>query len=312
MPAPRALRSVPLAAALVFAPWSVGAQPAPPAQPAQPVVVDEARAAYESGIAHLDAARYQEAALALERSRALREVPVVLYNLALAYRGLGQYRKAVGLFDRYLEAPGAGVTPERVAAVRAEREELERALVHATITVTPASATLRVDGGEPVPSPETLELDPGPHVLEWSAPAHRPHREPITATPGLRRSFAVVLEPIREGRLQVDTSYPSVEIAIDGVRAGVGRVDRELPVGDHVVTLRAASYNDVQRRVTVQPGVTVRVVVTMERRARPGWVLPAVIGGAVVVVGAVVAGVLIAAQPDVPPLVNGSWGTFRE
>jgi len=310
MPDPRALRSsVCFAAALVLSSAPAGAQPAPPAQL---VAVDEARAAYEAGIAHLDGRRYQEAALALERSRALREVPVVLYNLALAHRGLGQYRRAVGLFDRYLESPGAGVAPERIAAVRAEREELERALVHATITVTPASATLRVDGGDPRPSPETLELDPGPHVLEWSAPAHRPHREPITATPGQRRPFTVALEPIREGRLQVDASYPSVEIAIDGVRVGVGRVDRELPVGDHVVTLRAASYRDVRRRVTVQPGVTVRVVVTMERQGTPGWVLPVVIVGAAAVAGAVVAGVLIASQPDVPPLVHGSWGTVRE
>jgi|GEM_PF-689836 len=306
MLAARTRRSVALAAALVFAPALVGAQPA------QPAPVDGARGAYEAGIAHLDAARYQEAALALERSRALREVPVVLYNLALAYRGLGQYRRAVGLFDRYLEAPEAGVTPERIAAVRAEREELERALVHATMAVTPATATLRVDGGDARPSPETLELDPGRHVLEWSASAHRPHREDITATPGARPRITVVLEPIREGRLQVDTSYPAVEIAIDGVRAGVGRVDRELPVGDHVVTLRAASYRDVQRRVTVQPGVTVRVVVTMERQGLPGWVLPTVIGGAAVLVGALVAGALIASQPEVPAIVNGSWGTFRE
>jgi hypothetical protein len=239
-------------------------------------------------------------------------VPVALYNLALAYRGLGRYREADGFFARYLDAPGPAATPERLAAVRAEREEMLRALVHATLAVTPAGATLRVDGRDPIPSPETLELDPGPHDLEWSAPAHRPRRERFTATPGSRPRFAFALEPIREGRLQVETSAQAGVIAIDGAQAGVGRVDRELPVGEHVVTVRARSFREVRRVVRVQPGATVRVVVTMEHEALPGWVLPTVIGGAVVVVGAVVAGVLVASQPDVPPLVNGNWGTFRE
>ncbi len=302
------LPCVALAAALSL-PAVVRAQGQPPAAPAAPA--DEARAAYELGVAHLDAGRYQEAALALERSYGLRAVPVALYNLALAYRGLGRYREAVRHFDRYLQDPGAAA-PERLAAIRAEREELLRALVHASIAVTPPTATLQVDGRAPAPSPESLELDPGPHVLEWSAPAHRSHRETFTATPGSRPTFTVALEPVRVGRLQVDASYPSVVIAIDGARAGVGRVDRELPVGEHVVTLRAPDYREVLRRVTVQPGATVRVVVTMERERLPGWVIPTVVGAGVAVVGAVVAGVLVASQPDVPPLVNGTWGTFRE
>lgn len=307
MKVPR-LASVALAAALSL-PAAARAQGQPPVAPAAPA--DDARAAYELGVAHLDAGRYQEAALALERSYGLRAVPVALYNLALAYRGLGRYREAVRHFDRYLQDPG-GAAPERLAAIRAEREELLRALVHASIAVTPPTATLQVDGRPPIPSPETLELDPGPHALEWSAPAHQPHREAFTATPGARPTFTVALEPVRVGRLQVDASYPSVVIAIDGARAGVGRVDRELPVGEHVVTLRAPDYREVLRRVTVPPGATVRVVVTMERERLPRWVIPTVVGAGAVVVGAVVAAVLVASQPDVPPLVNGTWGTFRE
>lgn len=276
-----------------------------------PNEIDPARRAYEEGVAHLEAARYQEAALALERSYALRPVPVALYNLALAWRGLGRYRAAVGLFDRYLQSPDPAATPERLDAIRAEREELLRALVHAAITVTPRGATLRVDGRDPAPSPESLELDPGGHVLEWNAPAHRPHRETITATPGSRPVFSVALEPVREGRLQVEASSPAVLIEIDGQRGGMGRVEREFPVGEHVVALRASGYRPVERRVTVTPGATVRLVITMERNV-PGWVLPtAIVGGAVLIGAGITAGVL-ATRPDVPALHNGTWGTYRE
>ena len=54
----------------VFALWSpLAAAQAPPD-------ADVARVAYEEGVGHLEASRFQEAALALERSYALRPVPV--------------------------------------------------------------------------------------------------------------------------------------------------------------------------------------------------------------------------------------------
>ncbi|MFO0645963.1 MAG: PEGA domain-containing protein [Polyangiales bacterium] len=293
-----------LTAALVLSAARVGAQTSPPA--------NEARAAYEQGVASLEAQRFQEAALSLERSYALRPVPIALYNLALAYRGLGRYRDAIGLFDRYLQSPGEGADPERIAAIRVERDDLLRALVHLSISVRPAGATLSVDGRAPITAPDTLELDPGVHVLEWSAPLHRTRRDTITATPGSSPPIEVALDPVREGRLQVDASGASVLIDVDGARAGVGRVERELPIGEHTVALRAEGYVPVQRTVTVTPGSTVRLMITMVRRGLPGWVLPTVIAGSVVVVGAVIAGVVIATREDVPALRDGTWGTIHE
>lgn len=273
---------------------------------------NEARVAYEQGVASLEAQRFQDAALALERSYALRPVPIALYNLALAYRGLGRYRDAIGLFDRYLQAPGEGVDAERLTAIRAEREDLSRAIVHLSLTVTPGHATVSVDGRAPIAVPETLELDPGVHVLEWNAPLHRPRRDTITATPGSSPPLVVALDAVREGRLQIDASSPAVVIDIDGARAGVGHIERELAVGDHTVALRAEGYVPVQRTVAVAPGATVRLMITMVRRGLPGWVLPTTVTASVAVVGAIITGVVIATREDVPALRDGTWGTVRE
>lgn len=273
---------------------------------------DEARGAYELGVAHLRDGRFQEAALALERSYALRAVPVALYNLALAHRGLGRYRSAIELFDRYLRAESASIAPERLDAIRAEREDLVRALVEVTLRVSPADASLRVDGAEPTRSPPLLVLDPGAHVLEWSAPLHHPRRESLTATPGSRPALDIALAPIREGRLQVESSVPGATIELDGSRRGVGRFDGEVPIGDHALALRAPGYRPVQRRVTVSPAGTVRVVITLERAGPPGWVIPTAIAGGAAVLGAIIAGVLVATQPTVPALRTGSLDTIRE
>lgn len=300
-PMPRRARTALTAALLLLASGALAQRP-----------VDEARAAYEAGVAHLVASRYQEAALSLERSYALRAVPVARYNLALAYRGLGRYREAIPLFDEYLRSGAAELTPERVEAIRAEREALSRALVDVSLRVTPAEATLRIDGGEAVPSPATITLDPGAHVLEWSAPAHRPRREPITATPGSRPSLSIDLEPVRDGRLVVEASAPNASISLDGARLGAGRVDRVVAIGEHTLSVRAEGFRPTQRRVSVSPAGTVRVVITLEREGLPGWVLPTAIGGGVAVIAGVIAGVLVATQPDVPALRSGSLGTFRE
>lgn len=296
-----------LTAALFLFVSSVGAQTQPQAPP-----TNEAREAYEQGVASLEAQRFQDAALALERSYALRPVPIALYNLALAYRGLGRYRDAIGLFDRYLQAPGEGVDPERLAAIRAERDDLMRSIVRLSISTATAGVTLSVDGRAPITAPETLELDPGAHVLEWSAPAHRPRRDAITATPGSNPVLQVALEPVREGRLQVDASSNAVVIDVDGARAGVGRIERELSVGEHTVALRAEGYVPVRRSVTVTPGATVRLMITMVRRGLPGWVIPTTVAASVAVVGAVVAGIVIATREDVPTVRDGTWGTVRE
>jgi hypothetical protein len=117
---------------------------------------------------------------------------------------------------------------------------------------------------------------------------------------------------VREGRLVVEASVPAASIELDGARVGNGRVEGDFPVGEHGLTVRADGHRPVQRRVAVSPTGPVRVVITLERSGLPGWVLPTAIGAGVAVLGGVLAGVLVATQPAVPALREGSLGTFRE
>src|SRR5260221_4993526 len=67
----------------------------------------EARRLFDDALAALNDNRTAVAVQLLERARALRPEPPVLYNLALAQRGLGNYVESAEAFEAYLVAAPA-------------------------------------------------------------------------------------------------------------------------------------------------------------------------------------------------------------
>ncbi len=89
----------------------------------------EARELYEVGNAHYAAARYEKAAKAFAKGYKLSKLPGFLYNLANAYERMGEYRKAAGKLEIYLESPKAKdvvSVRERVRRLLAAAEDRER------------------------------------------------------------------------------------------------------------------------------------------------------------------------------------------
>ena len=111
----RSQRLAPLiAAALLVSVVPAGAQEreARTAQHAQAVdLFQQSRAAYRDG-------HFKEAADLLQRAYAVEPAPILLYNLARAYEGLGDLPHAIDAYQRYLkESPDAkdrGATEERI------------------------------------------------------------------------------------------------------------------------------------------------------------------------------------------------------
>lgn len=114
-----------LAALAPPSPWIAAAlaQPAP----------QRARELFKQSEESYRAGRFQEAIDRLREAYALDRKPVLLYNMARAYEGLGDTRAAVDAYKRYLEAepatPDRGALEQRIATLerqQAEREALER------------------------------------------------------------------------------------------------------------------------------------------------------------------------------------------
>ena len=268
----------------------------------------EARAAFQQGVRMLEDARYAEAVSALERSLAIREVPPVLYNLALAYRGTGAYLRAIASFERFLAvaAPREALRGDAATIVA----ELRRSLARVHLVVRGASTDVRVDDRPVSPGDldDTLPMDPGRHVIEARRAGYRPAQRMVNLAPGATEEVALdAAEAPLPSTLQVEANVPEASIVLDGRERGRGTFEGELPAGTHALEVSAASHSTERRDLELAPGRRERVVITLAQR-------PSVLtrwwfwtGAAVVVAGLVVGGVLLFSGTADP--VQGTWGT---
>ncbi len=287
------------------------------ARPAEACSQGEARAAFEEGLLAFAERRWSDAAPAFERALACRPLPVVNYNLALAYRGLGRRIAAIEAFERYLDAPDVDVTPERLQAIRDEVAEMRRQVVELTVTVSPPTAQLRIDdrlfatsggGALSFPAERPLRLDPGAHVLTWTAPEHTPVRWSEEFRAGFRDARVVSLRPLREGRLVVETSAADAAVYVNRERVGAGRYQSgPLEPGSYEVELRADGYQAFVRRVDVGRTGVVRIDASLQRNALPRWVIPVAVVGGALALGGIIAAVVGATAEEARPLYNPSW-----
>jgi tetratricopeptide (TPR) repeat protein len=271
---------------------------------------DEARAAFDEGMRGLVERRFHDAAMALERSYTLRPLPVVLYDLGLAYRGMGRYLAAIDAFSRYLANPD-DATPERLAAITDEARELEGRLVHVDLTVSPDDTIVSVDGRTRRDASRAFTLDPGPHVIDCVRAGWRAARHELQGAPGERVAVSCALVALREGRLAVEASVASAAVWIDGRREGVGRVERALDPGDHRVEVRASGYYPFTRTVRVGPTGLSRLGATLQPDRRALVAGLAVTGG-VLVASAIAVAIFygLRAEPTEPYLAR--WGNVQE
>ncbi|MEZ4405150.1 MAG: hypothetical protein R3A52_01480 [Polyangiales bacterium] len=174
-------RSAAFALALTLAPTTALAQTEP------------ARAAFDRGMAQVQSEQFALAAASFEESYRLRPVPVVLFNLAGAYDRMGRARQAIETYERYLREAGETLPQERTAFVRDALTRLRGQLSTVTLRVTPRDYAVEVDGRRETPVASALTLDPGRHVLTFTADGHAVARRELDARAGASTELDVTL-----------------------------------------------------------------------------------------------------------------------
>ncbi len=282
----------------------------PPADPAQTLRQNEARGHFQRG-----GQFYEESdwAHAIEEFRAAYDLwtnPVILFNLAQAYRRDGQLSQAIETFNRYLET-APNITREQRAEVEESVREIQETRAVITFEVEPSGATIRLNGRElgTAPLARNAEVLPGDYRVHVELANHEARDETFTVRAHEQRLVNVRLRPVdQNARLVVNVSPADANISIDGEPAGTGHVQRQLRPGRYTVTASRDGYRDETQTVTVAQLRTETVGLTLSPRTRSIVTRPwfwGIIGG-VVAAGALTAIIITSVSDPSPIEGNGN------
>ena len=277
----------------------------PPADPTQAFQQGEARTHFQTGVQHYQAGRFAEAIQEFQTAYRLFASPVILFNLAQAYRSDNQLTQSIATFRRYVDE-NPRITPEQREDVEGLIREIDGSRAVLSFEVEPSGAAVTLDGRAlgTAPLPRGVELLPGSHDISITLANHEPLTQTIAVHPHERRLFNATLHPVdRNARLVVTVVPSDADITLDGAPAGRGAIDEHVTPGTHRITFAAQGYlpRSEEVRVGVLGEETVRA--TLDPRPRPiytRWWFWTAIGG-VVATGATLGVVLNPIHPSAIP-----------
>lgn len=278
-------RAAALALTLLMPPVLGRAAAAEPA-PAAPAASDEGKRHFEQGVALYNDGDYATALAEFSASYQAAPLPAVLYNIGVAQKALFRYAEAIDTLQRYLAE--AQPRAERRAEVERLCTEMEALLAPVTLRVSPADATLVVDGRAAGSAPQRpLRLAAGAHVIEASAEGHRPLRREIMVSAGRPLTLTLALAELpRAGKVLLRSNVPSAVVKLDGKPVGGAPVDLELKEGGYLLEVAAPGWQTFRGEIVVAAGQQRVLLVPLERRERLYqkwwfWTLTAVAAGGV-------------------------------
>ena len=275
---------------------------------------DAARTHFQRGVELLDDSQFAGAVAQLERSLALRETPAVLYNLGLAYRGVGKNKDAIRSFKRFLEIRDEKKHEKMAKLVETLLTELEATLVHLELRVTGGASVVRVDGKQTARADgaHDVVLDPGTHTVEVERTGHFAVRKTLVLRAGERQQVSIdARSKPKPSKISIETTPIDAEIWLDGKLVGRGRFRGTVGLGARRLRVLAPGYDATERSIRVTPGSQQQVSIILTEESRPvtgQWWFWA---GSAAVVGATVLAIIVA-QPDEESPHEGTLGFVTE
>ncbi|MDH5673317.1 MAG: PEGA domain-containing protein [Myxococcales bacterium] len=160
---------------------------APLASPLAPPLAAQAQGAkelFDQGVRALQAGRYSEAARALDASYRQHKVPATLYNLALAYQGMGYPGKAHQAFESYVQFADPAKEATTIQGAKGETRRLRGAHGRFALKLTPAEAIVEVDGKRAKATAGELWIATGSHRIAIHAEGYERYEQALQVSSG--------------------------------------------------------------------------------------------------------------------------------
>ena len=272
---------------------ALAAKKKPPPSAADAEKLAKAKEHFEKGKRLGEVGRYEESIAEFEKAYFLQPIPEILLNIALSYRYLKQWDKAIEIYDRYLKLkPDAKSRKEVEKILKELHKEKEAAEAVATAPTPSTKAKLSIKseptgaavyrGGVALgTTPLVVETEPGDFVLHFALAGHVPKDMVGKATAGSITEVSVSLAKVLTAEpptsdaspmLSVVTRIAGISVYVDGEFVDHTPFDKLVPVtpGAHRITVEGPGLHAAPKDVLARPGALVKekfVVVPVNRRA---------------------------------------------
>jgi tetratricopeptide (TPR) repeat protein len=293
--------------ALVVAPLTVQAQPAPKPPKSAAQTKSEASRLKSAADVLMDQDRYADALVLYERAYELSSDPALLYNEGRAHEALGDYPKALEKLETFeQQAPPA--VRALVPGLRELITDLRGRM--ATIVIKTNAPNARVllrqkDEGA-VNGERRLPTRAGQASVEVAADGYETFRRDLELSAGTTVTVDANLVLKKRDALIVVRTTPSADVLFDGKALGRAPLQVHATPGTHELVATANGY--YEERVAMTLALGDRRDIELELRKTPGiaskwWFWTGI--GAVVLGGVATAVVLTREKPH----SNGTFGT---
>jgi hypothetical protein len=250
-----------------------------------------ARTAYASGNLLLNNGDSAGALSKFQQAYDLSKDPRLLFNMAICEKNVRAYAKMQGFLQRYEREGGRSLSAQDRATVDDALAAIKDLVGLVTITVSVPGAAVSADGEtvgtSPLASPVVLDL--GKHSIVVQKAGYDRVEQSVEVRGGQAMTLTVPLAAQSlVGHLVVSAERGST-IVIDGKPTGEDRFDGNLPAGPHQVRVSAEGKEPFRTDVEIREHETRTLQVSLAN-AQSGQAWPWVVGGAAVVVAAVVGG----------------------
>lgn len=301
----------------------------------------EARRLFGDGVDQVKKFQWAEGLAAFEKSHALVPSANTSLNIGVCERALGRYVRARQSFRRALDenerGGGVALSGSSVSDANGYLAEIERLIVHATLTIKPSDALLSVDGrplspispsgdasqkkvfaagiappgpGARVPSDSfEVVLDPGNHVFVLARRGFSDAVVNKTLTPGSKSEIVLELDKL-PATLKVGSSVGGAIVRVGEIDVGPVPATVLRPAGKYQVVVSKDGYVPYETTLTVQPGEEAKIDAVMTEEsmnvAEQWWFWTSIVAG--LGTAATITYFAVRPEPDPPPYDGGSSG----
>lgn len=157
----------------------------------------EGKALFEKGVAAFSAGSYEKALAFFQQSYKVNPKPKVLFNIAMCYRAMSQFKESVEALKQYLSQGGKSLSKKKVKEANNLIMEMESSLAQVTVIVNENGATILVDSQEAgiAPLEDILVVNPGTHDIEATKEGFFTAKQTIEIEGGKNEVVSLTLVP---------------------------------------------------------------------------------------------------------------------